>query len=64
MAIPTCTCWFCGRGEEHPDDRHPNFHRIGSHLLVAESLKPEDRIDMVACLTCGHRRSMDEADTQ
>lgn len=59
-----CTCFFCERSQPHPDNRHPDFVRISDQLLVAESLDPKDRIAVVACITCGHKRPMDEADTQ
>jgi hypothetical protein len=55
-----CECAFCSSKppRPHPDDRHPRFERISDHLLVAESLDPNDSIPMEACWTCGHKRPM------
>jgi hypothetical protein len=52
-----CDCFFCESGRQHPDSKyHREFAEITSVLLVAESLRPEDRIRMEACMTCGHKR--------
>lgn len=56
----TCTCFFCSRGEAHPDERHPDFHPTTGRLLVAESLDPKDTIPMEACTLCGHSRPQRE----
>jgi hypothetical protein len=48
-----CDCYFCQNGREHPAT-HTEFHRIGDRLLVAESLRQEDRVRRMACELCGH----------
>lgn len=51
-----CDCFFCQNGREHPDNEfHRAFHRISDHLLVPESLNPQDRVKVFACEICGHK---------
>lgn len=52
-----CSCFFCKDGKPHPD-RHKDFRRVSSRLLVAESLDPKDWVPMEACTTCGHQREV------
>lgn len=53
----SCNCFFCSKGESHPE-RHESFHEVSGHLLVAESLNPDDVVRVEACGTCGHQRPM------
>jgi hypothetical protein len=50
-----CDCFWCRQRKAHPgNEAHQEFHRISDLLLVAESLRPEDRVQRRACTTCGH----------
>lgn len=52
-----CTCFFCQRNKKHTL-MHNNWMRVSSVLLVAESLDPNDSIDVEACTTCAHVREI------
>jgi hypothetical protein len=55
----SCRCAFCKRGVPHPAHMHGGLAEwadLGSRLLVAESLRSEDRVPVQACTLCGHLR--------
>ncbi len=57
-----CDCFFCRSGKVHPDRKyHQEFRRISSVLKVAESLNPDDYIDLEACVTCSHTRIVEKS---
>jgi rubrerythrin len=50
-----CNCYFCRAGKPHPvNAAHSETHQLSDRLLKAESLNPADRIQVWACMICGH----------
>lgn len=55
---PKCDCHFCRTGQAHKHSKGYDQWDVGSRLLVAESLKPEDQQPTKTCKLCGHTEDL------
>jgi hypothetical protein len=56
MPLPKCKCWFCKNQHLHKHSLPVTWNEVTGHLLVAESLDPNDVVRLEACHLCGHTR--------